>query len=278
MRGNPHCSAPPLRKELCAEEERIMTVTMRKGLLRTLGAVALGLSAAAISLGAPIAARPDDRAANEKLESLRAATRGQLRWTVSRITGAFDSVQATGEALLAVDDTSQPPEARALEFLRSHGDLLGIRFSERGAPGGLLPLRAEEEIDGFQVERVSRDGIGQTHVRLHQFYRGVPVFGAQLVVHMNELGIRGVNGNFIPGIAVETLRAFPRPRPPTSLGTRSRAPSAAKGSPSSEPTSPSTESGSWRASPARAGSPGASCSRAFGSRSRCGSTRRMERS
>jgi hypothetical protein len=189
---------------LCAEEERIMTVTMRKGLLRTLGAVALGLSAAAISLGAPIAARPDDRAANEKLESLRAATRGQLRWTVSRITGAFDSVQATGEALLAVDDTSQPPEARALEFLRSHGDLLGIRFSERGAPGGLLPLRAEEEIDGFQVEKVSRDGIGQTHVRLHQFYRGVPVFGAQLVVHMDELGIRGVNGNFIPGIAVET--------------------------------------------------------------------------
>jgi Zn-dependent metalloprotease len=52
----------------------------------------------------------------------------------------------------------------------------------------------------LKVLRVSSDTIGDTHVKFDQTYKGLPVFAAQLVVHMNARGITAVNGNFVPGI------------------------------------------------------------------------------
>ncbi len=47
------------------------------------------------------------------------------------------------------------------------------------------------------------DTLGMTHLRLAQVYQGVPVFGAQLVVHFDGSGdITAINGDYYPGIDV----------------------------------------------------------------------------
>lgn len=47
--------------------------------------------------------------------------------------------------------------------------------------------------------------LGYAHVRLRQVYRGIPVFGRQLVVHLDpQERVMAVNGHFVPGIDVPT--------------------------------------------------------------------------
>ena len=55
------------------------------------------------------------------------------------------------------------------------------------------------------MARSATDALGMTHVRFNQFYQGIPVFGAQVVVHMNGEGIVGVNGDFVPQISLGTI-------------------------------------------------------------------------
>ena len=142
-------------------------------------------------------------AAAQALSRLQSDTGSQIISHVSRETGVYSFVRAAGPAVLSADDTSATPEKRALAFLSIHGALVGMTSSERerlidaaaaGAPSG-SELRAA---------KVFTDSIGSTHVRLDQFYQGRPVFGAQLVVHMNERGINAVNGNYVPGINIKT--------------------------------------------------------------------------
>src|SRR5262245_9503555 len=40
--------------------------------------------------------------------------------------------------------------------------------------------------DGFTVRSVRSDDVGQVHVRLQQTYRGLPVLGGELIVHIEE--------------------------------------------------------------------------------------------
>jgi Zn-dependent metalloprotease len=56
----------------------------------------------------------------------------------------------------------------------------------------------------FRLNRISRDNLGQVHVRLDQIYNGIPVFGQQLIVHMEDDGkLRSVMGNYERGIKVQ---------------------------------------------------------------------------
>ncbi len=119
-------------------------------------------------------------------------------------TRNFDFLLATEGALLLADDASASPEERALSFLSRERDLLGIRIARR--PEGISALSSGEP--ELKVRKVERDAIGQTHVRLEQVFRGVPVFGAELVVHMNGSGILGVNGTFVPGIELDPAPRF----------------------------------------------------------------------
>ena len=60
--------------------------------------------------------------------------------------------------------------------------------------------------DDFQTLRVEADAqLGFSHVRMSQTYKGIPVFGKQVVVHIDKLErIVAVNGQYIPDIAVQT--------------------------------------------------------------------------
>src|ERR671917_351978 len=45
-------------------------------------------------------------------------------------------------------------------------------------------------------------------VRYDQFYKGLRVFGAQVLVHMNDKGVRAVNGSYVPDIELSAVPAL----------------------------------------------------------------------
>jgi Zn-dependent metalloprotease len=133
------------------------------------------------------------------LAQLRANAGGLLTQGADLNT-AYTVLRAAGAKPLLQDNAAAAPLDRALSFLSLAG----------GVPGVLDP-GAE-----LQLKRTSTDAAGNTHVHLDQVHLGLPVFGARLVVHMNERGIFGVNGVFVPdlgaltaksALATETLRA-----------------------------------------------------------------------
>ena len=83
--------------------------------------------------------------------------------------------------------------------------MVGINDVERAAlgAGGAPPAGSD-----LQVFRTETDSIGTTHVKLNQFYQGLRVLGAQLVVHMNNKGITGVNGDYVPDVLLSTTPAL----------------------------------------------------------------------
>ena len=81
------------------------------------------------------------------------------------------------------------PETMAKQFLGQIKDLYRIS-------------NAEKE---FKLMRVTTDHIGVRHVRLKQEFKGLPVFGAEVIVHIDSENIvRGVNGQYFPVPAIST--------------------------------------------------------------------------
>jgi thermolysin len=75
-----------------------------------------------------------------------------------------------------------------LEFLNDHRAAYGIR----------------NPVDELKVERLDLDQLGMKHVRMKQLYRGLPVYGGQLISHINTDGIlRAVNGTFVEGLKLD---------------------------------------------------------------------------
>jgi bacillolysin len=155
----------------------------------------------------PAAARGDatvrvSPAAQDALGALKNATAADVNAQASRETGHYSFVNAASGGVLVSDEREAPPAKRAIAFLAAHGGLVGMSGLERAAlaRGGAPPAGSD-----LQVDRTDTDGIGFTHVRLNQFYQGLRVFGAQVTVHMNGEGITGVNGKFVPHVAVSTI-------------------------------------------------------------------------
>ena len=73
-------------------------------------------------------------------------------------------------------------------------------------------LGVEVTADDLSVKSVSPDEAGNVHVRLAQQYKGVPVRGNQLIVHFRASGAAYVvNGDFLPGISLDTAPTVPCP-------------------------------------------------------------------
>jgi Zn-dependent metalloprotease len=139
--------------------------------------------------------------AAQTLERLRSAGGREVKAHASPRTGVYDFVQAAGglNAVLAADNPLASPESRARAFLGNFGGLFGMTEAERRLASG-----AASQTPGstLQLARVRTDRLGTTHVKFDQTYQGMKVLGGQLVVHLNAFGVRGVNGNFVPGVAV----------------------------------------------------------------------------
>lgn len=79
------------------------------------------------------------------------------------------------------------PETIAREFLSKHRGVYGITAHD-------------EEL---QLKKIGVDENDNRHVRFHQKFKGLPVFGSEMIVHMNSDNvIVGTNGAFIPEIDI----------------------------------------------------------------------------
>ncbi|MFQ5595034.1 MAG: M4 family metallopeptidase [Anaerolineae bacterium] len=149
----------------------------------------------------PTAAGAQPASPHVNLSSLEAASTTPVTVTWDSQTGvpAFVAGRfpsgATARALAA------DPLGAALKFLRLHRDAFSITVPERE----------------FTLLRAGVDRLGMTHVRLQQTYRGVPVLGAELMVHFDATGdwITSVNGDYLPGLALRTVK--PRIQSDTAL-------------------------------------------------------------
>ncbi len=101
------------------------------------------------------------------------------------VAGQFPS-GATARALAA------DPLSVTRRFLALH----------RTAFGMTDPLRE------WTLIRTDVDRLGMTHVRLQQTFQGVPVLGAELLVHFDPTGqwVTAINGDYLPGLALETTK------------------------------------------------------------------------
>src|SRR5262249_36249696 len=83
-------------------------------------------------------------------------------------------------------------EARALSFMSRYGAAFGLPVEARLQPVGVAQT----------------DALGLTHVRLQQLHDGVPVTGAELLVHLRGSAVVAANGTALPAVG-----SLPTPPP-----------------------------------------------------------------
>ena len=109
--------------------------------------------------------------------------------------------------------------ATARDFLRRHGgDFLDDSLSRgrQSAPSAspesqrrLTPAATAATTNAFAPDTdltalgAQRDELGMTHVRFQQTHRGLPVFGAELIVHLTpDQQVSSAGGGLVPGLQV----------------------------------------------------------------------------
>jgi Zn-dependent metalloprotease/Ca2+-binding RTX toxin-like protein len=162
-----------------------------RALFLVVSMVAWGLSItpttnAAVSSKA--AARTDQGSASARsaraIRELRATADGSVFVSMRKSTGVAGFVRVSRRGDLLPSSAGRTPVAKAQDYLARFGGVFGIR-------------------DTSQLRLTSRwkDAIGATHLTYEQVYRGVPVFGGMLRVHLDAQNrLTGVNGVFVPDI------------------------------------------------------------------------------
>ena len=142
----------------------------------------------AASVDAPMPAQLD------ALARLREELGGSLTHRLDPATGATSSLSSP-IGYLTAPGFGDPSEV-ALEYARSHLDLLGLELGD---------------LDELEItDTVYSAPTGSTHVYLRQRHQGLPLYNAQLQIHVNREGrISSVNNAFIPGLAKSTKSAQP---------------------------------------------------------------------
>ena len=141
---------------------------------------------------------PDDRGIEAAQKRLETASAGTASVRLHPATGVARRVRlAPG----SIELDGATPADRARDFLRRHGGVFGVRDAD-----------AELDLAGTWT-----DGLGQTHVRFVQVYRGIPVFAGELRAHTDRQGrLVEVHGSFVPWLDLD-----PRPRlTPDEAGER----------------------------------------------------------
>ena len=178
--------------------------------------------AAAAAAVSPLAA--------QTLERLRGASGQQVATHASRRTGVYDSVRVVGgpTSVLAAANALLTPEARARGFLAEFGGLVGMTAAERQLAADAAAPPATTDASALVLARVKTEANGAAHVKFDQTYRGMPVLGGQLVVHLNRLGVTGVNGNYVPDVRVgKTPKVTAAKANATALASLRKSPAAA---------------------------------------------------
>jgi Zn-dependent metalloprotease len=176
-----------------------------------LGLVGLGSSPPPPSPPATPAAQEAAAARTEVTSQLERLTREfgvNLHYSVSARSGYLRFLSG-----LPADQTPSPPgdpEQSARDFLSKYGSLFGV--GDQASDLRLAAVRDEDleaggqslQFRSFDPFRRLRVNLGMKHVRFQQTYQGVPVFGAELIVHLKRNGqVFAVNGALIPRISLD---------------------------------------------------------------------------
>ncbi len=125
--------------------------------------------------------------AKKTLQQLKIAseTAVRTRWHADR--GTVRSLYN-----LTIPAPAGTPEASARQFLNTYRELFAMM---------------DQNID-LRLKKVQRS-LTAEHVRLHQYYNGIEVYGAELSVHIDRLGqVRVVHNNYFPRIKVNTVASL----------------------------------------------------------------------
>jgi thermolysin len=82
---------------------------------------------------------------------------------------------------------------RSKAYLRQSGNAHGLRDADTE-----LVLRS-----------AIQDDLNQTHIRLDQTYNGVPVFGGQIVTHLDSISVLDAGGRIFEGARIDTKASLP---------------------------------------------------------------------
>ncbi len=173
--------------------------------------LALGLAAASAAAAPPHQGNP--RTYDRRIDLLRGAAEApaaaqleraaELRRQMPDLLVTYDPVTAAVRSLsnaggpLSGPHPGAEPLAIAEEFLAEHLDLLGLSAADL----------AELEV----TDVVPSEASGVTHLYLRQMHRGLPVYNAQLQVHLDAEGrVLSVNSDFLPDLALGVGSLEPR--------------------------------------------------------------------
>ncbi len=137
--------------------------------------VALAVMASSVLAAAP--GRQDG-----PLGRLQAQSEGAVRVDTYPSTGAARWVEAE-QGVLTREFVGQAPEAAARGFLATYGSLFGLT----------------DQSAQLQLQSIKADSLGMQHVRFGQLQNNVPVFAADLIVHLNaDSAVASANGYLVP--------------------------------------------------------------------------------
>jgi bacillolysin len=143
----------------------------------------LGLLCLAVLPGAALSAQNEAR--SDAVRRLSEAAGASVSVVHSPATGGVTFLSVPpGEGIPVMASPTASAEGRALAFLASHGEPFFIREKSQ------LVLR----------EAGAADEVGLEHVRLQQVHLGVPVTGAELVVHLRGDRVTAVSGQTLDGL------------------------------------------------------------------------------
>lgn len=66
------------------------------------------------------------------------------------------------------------------------------------------PIFRASKADSFEPKQLISDTLGQTHVKLQQKYKNLPVIGKEMIVHFQGEKVISINGKFQPDINIST--------------------------------------------------------------------------
>jgi len=128
---------------------------------------------------------------NKAVEEVRALAAVQGAGALADAEGRESVLRIpTSTPVTQMPTAADDPVAIADTFLNQNGKPLGV-----GSP--------QVEVLPYEI---TDDQIEMTHVRFRQYYQGIPVYGSEVVVHLDkEKNVQSVNGNLIPGIQVDAV-------------------------------------------------------------------------
>ncbi len=110
---------------------------------------------------------------------------------------------------IELDEQNVPTHMRGQLSSRVYSDPSAAAADALALHGAAFRRGADDEF----VYRVHEsDTLGQTHVRMTQLYRGLPVVGGELVVHMTKSAVTGINGRFVADLDLDTTVAISEAR------------------------------------------------------------------